>query len=68
MNPIAVVLQIITGALSLAPVALSTVHGIKALLAKDPNVPADLAAILDSTAADNAATLKAIQEWMDAHP
>lgn len=64
MNP-AAVLQIITAAMQLTPLAVSTISGIKNLLAHDPNIPPDLGAILQDTADDNAATLGAVQKWLD---
>jgi hypothetical protein len=70
MNPatIAAVLQILTAALQLAPLAVETIAGIKALLAADPAVPEELSKILAGTADDNAATLALIQSWRNAHP
>jgi len=65
---IAVLIQLLTTILNLAPLALQTVQGIKELLAKDPNTPADLAAILLSTQEDNQATLAAVQAWLNANP
>lgn len=64
----ALIIQIITAALQLAPLGISTIEGIKTLLARDPSTPPDLAAILLQTAADNAATLAAVQAWLAAHP
>jgi len=65
---IALVISIITAALQLAPLGISTIEAIKKLLASDPAIPADLAQILNDTAADNAATLAAVQAWLAAHP
>jgi len=65
---IALILQIITAALQLAPLGISTIQGIKELLAQDPAVPAELQALLLSTATDNAATLASVQAWLVAHP
>lgn len=67
MNP-ALVIQIITAALQLTPLAITTVAGVKQLLAADPSIPAELAKILNDTASDNAASLAAIQEWMKENP
>lgn len=66
--PIALVVSIITTALQLAPLGISTVTDIKKLLARDPAVPKDLAQILLDTASDNQATLAAVQAWLVAHP
>jgi len=65
---IALILQILTAALQLAPLGLGTITSIKQLLAKDPAMPADLAKILLDTAHDNAATLAAVQAWNAANP
>ena len=65
---IALVISIITAALQLAPLGISTIEAIKKLLASDPAIPADLAQILNDTAADNAATLAAVQACLAAHP
>lgn len=62
------VIAIITAALQLAPLALSTIAGIKELLSRDPSVPEQLKTILADTEADNAATLAAVQAWLAAHP
>ena len=65
---IALVISIITAALQLAPLGISTIEAIKKLLASVPAIPADLAQILNDTASDNAATLAAVQAWLAAHP
>lgn len=65
---LAILINIITSALQLAPLAISTVNGIRDLLSKDPHVPVELAAILASTETDNAAALAGIQRWMLEHP
>ena len=65
---IGLVISIITAALQLAPLGISTVESIKKLLASDPSVPEDLKQILLDTASDNQATLAAVQAWIAAHP
>ena len=65
---VALILQIITAALQLAPLGITTVAEIKKLLAADPSTPPDLAKILLETAEDNAATLAAVEAWVAANP
>jgi len=60
----ALVVQIISAAMQLAPLAVTTIQGILGLLSKDPAIPADLQAILQSTANDNATTLANVQAWL----
>lgn len=62
------VVSIVTTALQLAPLALTTIQGIRQLLSSDPSVPQQLAAILADTAADNTVTLQAIQQWIADNP
>lgn len=65
---IALILQIIQAALQLAPFAVETIAGIKALLASDPTVPDGLKAILAQTVATDQETLSMIQAWVLANP
>jgi hypothetical protein len=65
MNPtnVTLILQIITAALQLAPLGLETTLRIKALLAEDPAIAANLAAILAGAIETDAATLAMIGEY-----
>jgi hypothetical protein len=65
MNPtnVILILQIITAALQLAPLGLETTLRIKALLAQDPAIAENLAAILAGAIATDAATLTMIHEY-----
>jgi hypothetical protein len=65
MNPtnVTLVLQIITAALQLAPLGLETTLRIKALLAEDPAIAENLAAILAGAIETDAATLAMIREY-----
>jgi hypothetical protein len=65
MNPtnVTLILQIITAALQLAPLGLETTLRIKALLAQDPAIAENLAAILAGAIATDAATLAMIREY-----
>lgn len=65
---IALVIQIITAALQLAPLGLETVNGIKAVLAKDPAVPDGLKEILTQTVTTDDATEAMIQLWRMTNP
>lgn len=65
---IALVIQIITAALQLAPLAVNTYTGIKNLLAADPAVPESLRTILLNTVSTNQEVHAQIQEWMLANP
>ncbi len=61
-------IQIILLGLQAIPLAAGTVSAIKQILAKDPNIPADLQALLASTADDDTATLAALQTWVANNP
>jgi hypothetical protein len=65
MNPtnVTLILQIITAALQLAPLGLETTLRIKALLAQDPAIAGNLAAILAGAIETDAATLAMIREY-----
>jgi hypothetical protein len=65
VNPasIILILQIINGALQLAPLAIETIAGVKELLAKDPTVAAGMQAILDGTIAADDAQLEMARQW-----
>ena len=65
---IALVIQILTAALQLTPLAVETVTGIKALLSKDPAVPEELKSILTQTITTDDATSAMIQLWRVANP
>ncbi len=70
MNPATVILilQIISSALQLAPLSLETTFRIKTLLAQDPAIAENLAAILASAIETDAATLAMIREWKLVNP
>lgn len=68
MGAIGLALSIITAGLQLLPIGVNTIAAIKKLLANDPAIPPDLKKILADTAADNAATLAAVNAWLAAHP
>lgn len=70
MNPASVILilQIISAALQLAPLGLETTLRVKALLAQDPAIAENLAAILAGAIETDAATLAMIREWKLANP
>jgi hypothetical protein len=65
MNPtnVTLILQIISAALQLAPLGLETTLRIKALLAQDPAIAENLAAILAGAIETDAATLAMIREY-----
>lgn len=61
-------LAILTTVLQLVPLAETTVTGIRSLIAADPNVPSEAAAILQDTSTTNADTLAKIAAWGKANP
>ena len=65
MTPASVILilQIISSALQLAPLGLATTFRIKTLLARDPAIAENLAAILAGAIETDAATLAMIREY-----
>lgn len=65
MNPtnVTLILQIISAALQLVPLGLQTTARVKALLAQDPAVAENLAAILAGAIETDAATLAMIREY-----
>lgn len=65
---IALAIQLLLGILQLMPLALETVTGIKALLAKDPAVPEELKSILTQTVSVNDAAITSIQLFRLTHP
>jgi hypothetical protein len=60
---VTLILQIISAAMSLIPVAESTITGIKQLLATDPTVQAGFEAILAQTETADEATLALIANF-----
>jgi hypothetical protein len=72
MNPgtVTLILQIISAAMQLAPLGLDTTLRIKALLAKDPAVAENLAAIVAGAIETDAQTLALIRDYQAAaaHP
>lgn len=60
---VGLILQIITAALQLAPVAVSTITSIKQLLAADPTVEEGMKAILDGTIEADDATIEMVRQW-----
>ena len=70
MNPtnVTLILQIITAALQLAPLGLETTMRVKTLLAQDPAIAENLAAILAGAIETDAATLAMIREWKLVNP
>jgi hypothetical protein len=68
MNPVNVslALQIISAALQLTPLGLETVLRIKALLAQDPTIAENMAAILEGAVETDAATLAMIRDYRSA--
>jgi hypothetical protein len=65
MTPASVILilQIISSALQLTPLGIETTLRIKKLLAQDPAIAENLAAILAGAIATDAATLAMIREY-----
>jgi hypothetical protein len=68
MNPgtVTLILQIISAAMQLAPLGLDTMLRIKALLAKDPAVAENLAAILAGAIETDEQTLAMIRDYQAA--
>ena len=65
MNPtnVTLILQIISAALQLVPLGMETTARVKALLAQDPAIAENLAAILAGAIETDAATLAMIREY-----
>ncbi len=63
---VTLILQIISAALQLVPLGMETSARIKALLAQDPAIAENLAAILAGAIETDAATLAMIREYRTA--
>ena len=65
MNPtnVTLILQIISAALQLVPLGMEATARVKALLAQDPAIAENLAAILAGAIETDAATLAMIREY-----
>jgi hypothetical protein len=59
---------VLSQVLQLLPVAATTVQGIRNLIASDPSVPAELAAILKSETDDSAAVHQNLKDFVAANP
>lgn len=62
------IIQIILAAMQLAPFAMQTIQDMRAVIASDPSIPAELQALLLSTEQDDATAITNAQKWLHDHP